>query len=180
MDIIVPLTSIKSWGNLKRFYIAQANVNTIYQKNISKPAIEAAYLDLTILTKKGNIKKQGQWIWYIFPQFLGLGKSANNIKYSISNFKEGIKYLEDPILRNNLIIMTELILTLNKIDKIFGSTDYRKLRSSMTLFKIISTKINDKSTNLFTKACEITGTDIETIKLIENDPLYKKLSTKKN
>lgn len=176
MEVTVPEKNIKTWGNLKRFHEAQSKNNTIYQKGISKPAIEAAFLDLTTPTKKGNLKKKGHWMWYVFPQIIGLGKSKMSIHYSIHNFKEGIKYLEDPILKKNLLIMTQIILNLDNLDKIFGNTDYLKLRSSMTLFKLIAEKSNDDSIELFTKACEITGTDIETIKILEKDPLYIKLS----
>jgi uncharacterized protein (DUF1810 family) len=176
MEVTVPQKNIKTWGNLKRFHEAQSKTITIYQKRVSKPAIEAAFLDLTTPTKKGNIKKQGYWMWYTFPQIIGLGKSKTNIRYSIHNFKEGIKYLEDPILKKNLLIMTQTVLNLKKLDKIFGNTNYLKLRSSMTLFKLIAEKSNDDSIKLFTNACAITGIDIETIKILEKDPLYIKLS----
>ena len=115
-------------------------------------------------------------MWYIFPQIIGLGKSKMSIHYSIHNFKEAIKFLEDPILKKNLIIMTKTMLTLSNLDKVFGKTDYLKLRSSMTLFKIASEKGNIDTIELFTNACQITGTDSETIKILEKDPLYIKLS----
>lgn len=176
MELTIPEKNTKSWGNLKRFHEAQSKLNTIYQKGISKPAIQAAFLDLTTLTKKGNVKKQGHWMWYIFPQIIGLGKSKMSICYSIHNFKEAIKYLEDPILKSNLVIMTKTVLTLSNLDKVFGKKDYLKLRSSLTLFKIASEKGNIDTVELFNEACQIVGTDIETIKILEKDPLYIKLS----
>lgn len=85
-------------------------------------------------------KKQTHWMWYIFPQIHGLGHSETAIFYSIRNLAEAKAFLSDPYLGNNLTEISHALLTL-KTDNpfaVFGSTDAKKLLSSMTLFTYIS------------------------------------------
>ena len=75
-------------------------------------------------------------MWYIFPQIQGLGRSSTAQFYSIKDRKEAEAYLNDSILGNRLIEITEVVLNLdtNDAEKIFGWPDVMKLRSCMTLF----------------------------------------------
>lgn len=83
-----------------------------------------------------NGKKRSHWMWYIFPQIHGLGFSETSKIYAIKNIQEAEDFLNDPVLGKRLIdICNELVnLKTNDANKIFGSPDDVKLRSSMTLF----------------------------------------------
>lgn len=85
-------------------------------------------------------KKVTHWMWYIFPQIGGLGRSATTKFYAIRDKNEASAYLAHPILGQRLLECTKLLLTLeNKSARdIFGDTDALKLRSSMTLFTSIA------------------------------------------
>jgi uncharacterized protein (DUF1810 family) len=88
------------------------------------------------LTEIKNGRKQGHWMWYIFPQIQGLGFSEMSKYYSIKNIDEATIYLNHPILGSRLYeISNELLkLTYSNAMIIFGSPDDLKLKSSMTLF----------------------------------------------
>jgi uncharacterized protein (DUF1810 family) len=83
-------------------------------------------------------RKQSHWMWFVFPQIAGLGQSDMARRYAINSLDEAAAYLAHPILGPRLRKCTELV---NDIDgrtanEIFGSPDYLKFRSSMTLFEI--------------------------------------------
>ena len=84
-------------------------------------------------------RKKSRWMWYIFPQFRGLGFSETSKQYSIKNPEEARKYLNHPILGERLKLITMELLALNEHSayEIFGSPDDLKLKSSMTLFAAI-------------------------------------------
>ena len=88
--------------------------------------------------KKG--KKESHWIWYVFPQYAGLGFSYESYYYGIKSKKEAIAYYENDYLRNNLIEITTALLNINtiKLSNVVSITDYYKIRSSMTLFYSVS------------------------------------------
>ena len=88
--------------------------------------------------KKGE--KESHWIWYIFPQLRGLGYSPKAYTYGIDGLEEAKAYLEHPVLSARLIEITEALLTHRgkDIEDIMGDIDALKLRSSMTLFALIS------------------------------------------
>lgn len=79
-------------------------------------------------------------MWYIFPLLKGLGHSYNSNFYGISGTDEASEYLENPILAQRLREVSDTILNLPTDDAVgvFGSIDSRKLKSSMTLFDIVS------------------------------------------
>ena len=85
-------------------------------------------------------EKRSHWIWYVFPQLKGLGRSYNSEFYGISGLEEAKAYLEHPVLGERLREVCEVILGLptNDAREIFGGIDSRKLRSSMTLFDLAS------------------------------------------
>lgn len=85
-------------------------------------------------------RKQSHWMWYIFPQIEGLGHSSTAQYYAIRNREEAEAYLEHPVLSKRLLEISEELLKLDSSDplEVFGSPDHLKLRSSMTLFFIVS------------------------------------------
>ena len=85
-------------------------------------------------------KKRTHWMWYIFPQLRGLGKSNMSYVYGINGRDEAEAYLNHPILSKRLIEITEALLEhKNKpAYKILGDIDDMKLKSCMTLFSLIS------------------------------------------
>lgn len=85
-------------------------------------------------------RKRSHWMWYIFPQIQGLGRSETAIFYSIRNLEEAQNYLHHPILGFRLKEITQALIHLEQTDAtvIFGSPDDMKLKSSMTLFDYFS------------------------------------------
>ena len=85
-------------------------------------------------------RKSGHWIWYIFPQIVGLGSSDITKLYSIKSIEEAQAYLEHPVLGQRLIESCEILLRLEdfSISEIMGFPDDLKLKSSMTLFEYVS------------------------------------------
>ena len=112
--------------NLNRFLTAQ---KIDYQKALSE-----------IL----NEKKVYHWMWYIFPQFNGLGRSITSKNYAIKSKNEALSYLKHPILGTRLIEITEVFLLIeNKTaTEILGRTDSFKIKSSMTLFDSVQSQTN--------------------------------------
>ena len=85
--------------------------------------------------------KQSHWIWYIFPQLRGLGRSRNSEFFGIEDIDEARAYLQHPVLGKRLREITEALLGLEVSDpeKVMGgSIDSVKLNSCMTLFAAIS------------------------------------------
>jgi len=120
--------------NLSRFIEAQ---ETTY---------EVAMLELA----RG--RKDSHWIWYVFPQIEGLGKSDTAKLYSIKSLEEGRVYLEHPVLGPRLVEACEILLNLKNasMNKVMGFPDDLKLLSSMTLFENISSE-----NSIFAKIIEV-------------------------
>lgn len=91
-----------------------------------------------------NGEKESHWMWYIFPQLRGLGKSQMAFAYGINGLEEAKAYLDHPVLSARLIEISEALLKhKNKdIENILGDIDAMKLRSSMTLFALISEEVS--------------------------------------
>ena len=81
-------------------------------------------------------RKHSHWMWFIFPQLRGLGRSPTANYYGILSLAEARAYLADPILGGRLRIATEAVLGVEgrSVNEIFGSPDDLKLHSSITLF----------------------------------------------
>jgi len=81
-------------------------------------------------------RKQGHWIWFVFPQIQGLGSSPTARFYAIASLAEATAYLKHPLLGPRLDTAAETLLKLPGRDpaEILGDLDAMKLRSSMTLF----------------------------------------------
>ena len=81
-------------------------------------------------------RKSGHWIWFIFPQVAGLGRSDVSRYYSVTDLDEARAYLDHVVLGARLRECTAIVLSTagrSAVD-IFGSLDATKFRSSMTLF----------------------------------------------
>ncbi len=108
--------------DLKRFLSAQEGV------------YERALAELT----RGQ--KRTHWMWYIFPQFDGLGYSPTAKQYSIKSKEEAGQYLNHPVLGKRLLECTEAVIASQggSLSEIFGYPDDLKFKSSMTLFEKIA------------------------------------------
>lgn len=83
--------------------------------------------------------KQSHWMWYIFPQIQGLGHSEKARYYAIRDREEAMDYWNDLVLSAHLIEICRELLKLNSpIDWIMGYPDDLKLKSSMTLFRLVT------------------------------------------
>lgn len=89
----------------------------------------------TALNEIKNGKKRSHWIWYIFPQLTELGRSHMAKYYGIKDIQEARQYLENNILRERLIEISETLLSIDYTAiNILGSIDAMKVKSCMTLF----------------------------------------------
>ena len=81
--------------------------------------------------------KRSHWMWFVFPQVAGLGRSPMAQRYAISGLAEAHAYLAHPVLGPRLVEASQALLELSGRDpvRVLGSTDALKLRSSMTLFE---------------------------------------------
>lgn len=88
-------------------------------------------------------RKRSHWMWYIFPQIKGLGYSSTAQYYAIQDKKEAENYLKHPILSKRLVEISEELLKIDNdnASEVFGYPDDMKLKSSMTLFYLVSEKI---------------------------------------
>jgi uncharacterized protein (DUF1810 family) len=86
-----------------------------------------------------NGEKRSHWMWFIFPQFEGLGKSATSKKYSIKSKEEAQEYLKNKLLSKRLIEITKSLLEIEgkSAYEVLGNPDDAKLKSSMTLFHLV-------------------------------------------
>lgn len=81
-------------------------------------------------------RKTGHWIWFVFPQIAGLGRSPTSAHYSITSLAEARAYLRHPVLGPRLAECTAIVAQTQDetAEQIFGDLDALKLHSSMTLF----------------------------------------------
>ena len=105
--------------NLRRFVVAQDDV------------FESVLSEL-----RAGIKR-GHWMWYIFPQIQGLGRSAMSQTYAIGSRDEARAYAEHQVLGQRLRECTQLVMAVHgrTATQIFSSPDDLKFQSCMTLFE---------------------------------------------
>lgn len=136
--------------NLNRFVEAQSNI----------------YGQVVEELRQG--RKTSHWMWYIFPQIKGLGHSATAMYYAISSLDEATQYLNHPLLCERLIECCRILLGLeNKTaEDIFGNVDAMKLKSSMTLFSLVSENpVFNRVLNKYYKGIK----DSATLKIVSQD-----------
>jgi len=104
--------------DLERFVAAQGHV----------------YDDVVAELRSG--RKTSHWMWFVFPQVAGLGRSGMSQQYAIRSLDEARAYLDHPVLGPRLRECAGLVLATpaRSAEDIFGGIDAVKLRSSMTLF----------------------------------------------
>jgi uncharacterized protein (DUF1810 family) len=97
-------------------------------------AQEAVYPTALEEIRSGN--KQSHWMWFIFPQIVGLGSSPMAQRYAIESLEEGRAYLAHPVLGARYRECVRALQSLGERDAetMFGPLDAMKLRSSLTLF----------------------------------------------
>jgi uncharacterized protein (DUF1810 family) len=93
-----------------------------------------------VLSEIRSGRKRSHWMWYIFPQFDGLGFSSTSRRYSIKSVAEAKAYLDHPILGPRLMECADAVLGVEgrSAFDIFGSPDDMKLRSCATLFGCVA------------------------------------------
>jgi uncharacterized protein (DUF1810 family) len=97
--------------------------------------------DATFGTALAELKdgaKRSHWMWFIFPQIAGLGRSGTAQYYAIADLDEAKAYLAHPLLGPRLAQCTEAMLSWagkRSAEAILGSIDTLKFASSMTLFE---------------------------------------------
>ena len=96
-----------------------------------------------------NGHKRSHWMWFIFPQFAGLGGSEMSRRFAIRSREEALAYLEHPLLGARLRSCTQEVLNIRErsVAGIFGHPDDLKFHSSMTLFAQV-----DAADSLFQQA----------------------------
>ena len=99
-------------------------------------AQEDSYQTALLEMKAG--RKKSHWMWYIFPQIHGLGRSSMAQRYAIRDLAEAKEYIEHPVLGPRLVEISEALLEHEGLDArmIMGQPDDLKLRSCMTLFQL--------------------------------------------
>ncbi len=106
--------------DLERFVIAQ-NDNGTFERALSE-------------LRQGH--KKCHWMWFIFPQFKGLGQSSESRYFAIASIDEARAYVAHALLGPRLLKCAEAISSDDSptAEEIFGGIDVKKLRSSLTLF----------------------------------------------
>ena len=112
----------------------KGEVSDAYHLTRFVEAQQPVYSDVLKELREG--RKQSHWMWFVFPQWKGLGRSWMAEKYAIASQNEARAYLEHPLLGARLLECTRLVNAVEgrSIGQILGSPDDMKFRSSMTLF----------------------------------------------
>jgi len=103
------------------------------------------------LAELHNGRKVSHWMWFVFPQIAGLGRSATAREFALSTVGEAQAYLEHEVLGPRLRECAAAVAVLRgrTAAEVFGAVDALKLRSSMTLFSVAA-----PDTPVFTKVLE--------------------------
>ena len=98
-------------------------------------AQNAVYADVVSELKAG--RKTSHWMWFVFPQLRGLGRSGMATKYGLVSSNEALLYSKHPLLGSRLRECIALVLAVEAktAQEIFGNSDDAKLRSCLTLFE---------------------------------------------
>ena len=120
-------------SNIERFVTAQ---NPVFEQVIEEII-------------KGH--KSGHWMWFVFPQIKGLGKSPISKEYGLEGVEEARAFFEHPVLGKRLVQLLELLLehSNKSILIILGFPDNLKLKSSLTIFEVATAE------RIFTEVLEI-------------------------
>jgi uncharacterized protein (DUF1810 family) len=124
--------------NLERFLTAQA------------PVFE------TVLAELRAGRKRTHWMWFIFPQLAGLGRSSTARFYGIGSLDEARAYLAHPVLGPRLDQCARVVLEAESpsLHAMFGSPDDLKFRSCMTLFSLAADDPDDVFCHALERWCD--------------------------
>lgn len=92
------------------------------------------------LRELGDGRKRGHWMWFVFPQITGLGRSATSRHFAIRGRREAEAYLAHPVLGPRLLECAATLYGLSGSDpvSVLGGIDAQKLQSSLTLFAAVA------------------------------------------
>ena len=129
--------------SLQRFHDAQADADSGYE---------------TALAEIRSGRKRKHWIWYVFPQLAGLGRSGVAQYYGIRDLDEACEYLRDPVLRARYEEITAAVAEQLQagipIERLMGgSIDALKLASSLTLFSAAASRLADEASSALARRC---------------------------
>jgi uncharacterized protein (DUF1810 family) len=115
-------------------------------------------------------RKRSHWMWFVFPQLRGLGRSSIAEYYGISSLAEARAYLAHPLLGPRLDLCTRTVLEIEtpSLHAIFGSPDDMKFGSSMTLFALAAGEENNSFRRALDRWCS-GRLDERTLALISGD-----------
>jgi uncharacterized protein (DUF1810 family) len=107
-----------------------------------------------VLGELAKGRKETHWMWFIFPQLAGLGRSGMARHYAIRDLDQAKRYLADSILGSRLRQVVRLLMDQKRKSafEILGSPDDLKLRSCLTLFREAASEDSDRA--LFAKALD--------------------------
>jgi uncharacterized protein (DUF1810 family) len=130
--------------SLERFHQAQADASAGYS---------------TALAEMRFGRKTSHWIWYIFPQLAGLGRSGVAQYYAIRDLDEAREYLRDPVLGARYAeisaAVAEKLEAGVSVERLMGgSIDALKLASSLTLFRAAASQLHDKASDALARQCD--------------------------
>jgi uncharacterized protein (DUF1810 family) len=130
--------------SLERFHDAQADEDSGY---------EAA------LAEMRSGRKRRHWIWYIFPQLAGLGRSGVAQYYALQDLDEACEYLRDPVLRSRYEEVTAAVAEQLEagvpLERLMGgSIDALKLASSLTLFSAAASRLANETSDALAHRCD--------------------------
>lgn len=132
--------------SLERFHDAQAGRWAGYDTALSE-------------IREGH--KSSHWIWYVFPQIAGLGRSSTAREYALRNLAEACAYLGDPLLRTRYeeiagAVAEQLARGVRVKELMGGATDALKLVSSLTLFRAAAQRLagSDPTLTALAERCD--------------------------
>jgi uncharacterized protein (DUF1810 family) len=101
---------------------------------------------MQVIKELTNGSKRTHWMWFIFPQLAGLGRSAMAQRYAIRDLDQAKRYLADPILGDRLRQAVRLMMSHKSKSalEILGSPDDLKFRSCLTLFREAASDDSDR------------------------------------
>jgi uncharacterized protein (DUF1810 family) len=107
-----------------------------------------------VLGELAKGRKETHWMWFIFPQLAGLGRSGMARHYAIRDLDQAKRYLADSILGSRLCQVVRLLMDQKRKSafEILGSPDDLKLRSCLTLFREAASEDSDRA--LFANALD--------------------------
>ncbi|SHG24958.1 Uncharacterized protein, DUF1810 family [Jatrophihabitans endophyticus] len=99
---------------------------------------DATYAQVLVELRAG--RKRSHWMWFVFPQLAGLGRSPTAQHFAIASLDEARAYIAHPLLGPRLAECAQLVAASATSDAqtFFGGIDAVKLRSSMTLFDLVA------------------------------------------